>query len=78
MRTYFLGLDITVSPLLGGRRRLIRETTFPSGCGNAGDLVGKLMGLGELLCDVYPAIVLLPPRESTTTRWFTAVPTLVL
>ena len=71
---------MTVSPLLGGRRRLIRETTFPSGCGNAGDLVGKLIGLGELLCDdVYPAMmVLLPPRESTTTRWFTAVPTLVL
>ena len=59
---------MTVSPLLGGRRRFILETTLPSGCGKAGDLVGKLIGLGELLWDVYPAIVLFPPRESTTTR----------
>ena len=56
-----------MSPLLGGRRRFIRETTLPSGCGKAGDLVGKLIGFGELLWEVYPPIVLLPPRESTTT-----------
>ena len=41
-----------MSPLLGGRSRFIRETTLPSGYGNAGDLVGKLIGLGELLWEV--------------------------